>query len=411
MRSPSPGVRRSGITRPSCCGSTGSSCSTPFALGAGPRPPILKRRSPKNCSSGRSRSLASSAQNRWSFARRSVWRACGSGAARPPTPVACSRKSMAGSPRDSIPLICGTHGPYWMHGSDSPEIMFDGHSLDPNAAGPRCCIPHLLTYHAERRPTAPAILAPGRAPLTYGRLRQHVEDTAHAMRAMGIAGHNRVALVLPNGPEMAVAVLTIAAHAACAPLNPSYSADEVDSYLGDLRVQVLLTQRGMDSPARRVAVSRGLRVVELSFRVDVEAGLFTLTGDVGRVFSSDDGVDTSDVAFLLLTSGTTSRPKVVALTHTNVCTSAFCSRTALALTQRDRCLNVLPLFRGHGLIAPVVAWLEAGGSVVCTPGCEPTKFFDWLTEFRPTWYSAVPTMHRAILAQARHQRACFPGNH
>ena len=65
---------------------------------------------------------------------------------------------------------------------------------------------------------------------------------------------------------------------------------------------------------------------------------------------------------------------------------------------------MLPLFHGHGLIATVLASLAAGASVVCTPGCDVNSFFAWLTAFQPTWYSAVPTMHQAILAQARHNR-------
>ena len=65
---------------------------------------------------------------------------------------------------------------------------------------------------------------------------------------------------------------------------------------------------------------------------------------------------------------------------------------------------MLPLFHGHGLTNNVLASLAAGASVVCTPGCDVNSFFAWLTAFRPTWYSAVPTMHQAILAQARHHR-------
>ena len=149
--------------------------------------------------------------------------------------------------------------------------------------------------------------------------------------------------------------------------------------------------------------SRGIRVIELSTALDAEAGLFTLTGDQ-RSAPSDEPVSPGDVALLLPTSGTTSRPKIVPLTHANICASAYSSGAALALTETDRCLNVLPLFHGHGLNATVLASLAAGASVVCTPGLDVNSFFAWLTAFQPTWYSAVPTMHQAILAQARHNR-------
>ena len=115
------------------------------------------------------------------------------------------------------------------------------------------------------------------------------------------------------------------------------------------------------------------------------------------------------MALLLLTSGTTSRPKIVPLTHANICASAYALGAALALKETDRCLNVVPLFHGHGLNNTVLASLAAGASVVCTPGCDVDSFFAWLTAFQPTWYSAVPTMHQAILAQARHNRRAGGG--
>src|SRR4029077_795118 len=105
-------------------------------------------------------------------------------------------------------------------------------------------------------------------------------------------------------------------------------------------------------------------------------------------------------AFILMTSGTSSRPKMVPLTHAAVCLSARNVGENLALGPRDRLLNVLPLFHGHGLISGVLAGLAAGSSVVCTPGFDATAFFGWLTEFRPTWYTAVPAIHQAILREA-----------
>jgi acyl-CoA synthetase (AMP-forming)/AMP-acid ligase II len=277
------------------------------------------------------------------------------------------------------------------------------HSTDPRPSVPFSCLHYLLEYQAARIPEAPAILAPGRAPLTYRRLYQHVEGAGRALRATGIGRGDRVAVVLPNGPEMAVAVLTVAANATCAPVNPAYGVEELDRYFADLQPRTLITQRGIDSPARHVALSRGIRVVELSIASDAEAGRFTLSEDHGWP-PSDEQVSPSDVALLLLTSGTTSRPKIVPLTHAKICTSAYAHGAALTLREADRCLNVLPLFHGHGLVATVIASLAAGASVVCTTGLDANSFSAWLKACEPTWYSAVPTMHQAILAQARLKR-------
>ncbi|HET9595009.1 MAG TPA: AMP-binding protein, partial [Anaeromyxobacteraceae bacterium] len=60
----------------------------------------------------------------------------------------------------------------------------------------------------------------------------------------------------------------------------------------------------------------------------------------------------------------------------------------------------------HGLMAATLASLSAGAQVVCTPGFNALRFFHWLDEVKPTWYTAVPTMHQAILARAaRHADA------
>jgi acyl-CoA synthetase (AMP-forming)/AMP-acid ligase II len=106
------------------------------------------------------------------------------------------------------------------------------------------------------------------------------------------------------------------------------------------------------------------------------------------------------VALILHTSGTTSRPKIVPLLQSNVAASARNIGASLALTPADRCLNVMPLFHIHGLIAAVSSSLAAGASVWCAPGFDAMKFFGWMRDARPTWYTAVPTMHQAILARA-----------
>jgi amino acid adenylation domain-containing protein/non-ribosomal peptide synthase protein (TIGR01720 family) len=217
---------------------------------------------------------------------------------------------------------------------------------------------------------------------------------------MGLGCHDRVALVLPNGPEMAVACLAVAAGAACAPLNPAYSADEFDFYLTDLQAQALIVQVEMDSPARAVAQARGLPIIELSPMFEAEAGLFTLQGVHQRGNAHHEYAMSDDVALLLHTTGTTSRPKIVPLTHANICTAAYNSCIAFDLVASDRCLNVLPLFHVHALVTAFLASLVAGASIVCTPGFYVHTFFAWLEEFRPTWYTAVPAIHQAILAHA-----------
>ncbi len=98
------------------------------------------------------------------------------------------------------------------------------------------------------------------------------------------------------------------------------------------------------------------------------------------------------------------------LTQANICASARNVSRTLALSGADRGLVIMPLFHIHGLIAGVLAPLSAGGSVFCSPGFNALKFFGWVSAARPTWYTAVPTMHQAILARAGHNRETVAAN-
>jgi acyl-CoA synthetase (AMP-forming)/AMP-acid ligase II len=254
---------------------------------------------------------------------------------------------------------------------------------------------------AAARPDAPAIGAPDRPWLTHAGLATQAQATRAALHAAGIGRGDRVAIVLPNGPEAAAAFITISQCAATAPLNPAYTLDEFDFYLSDLQARAIVLPEGQDGAALQAARKHGLTVLRLSFRAQDAAGTFGLAarGHSGR--TPDTAPATADdTALILHTSGTTSRPKIVPLLQSNVAASARHIVASLRLTAADRCLNVMPLFHIHGLIAAVSSSLAAGGSVWCAPGFDAVRFFGWMDAARPSWYTAVPTMHQTILQRA-----------
>lgn len=259
---------------------------------------------------------------------------------------------------------------------------------------------NLIRPWAAQTPGAVAIAAPGRAPLTYARLAGELEAPIGQLSKLGVGRTDRVALILPNGPEMAVAFLAVASAATCAPLNPDYRASEFDFFLSDLQARAIVLLARAESPAREIAAARHIPIIELVPDLEAEAGIFTLTGASGQAPRQAGAAEPEDVALILHTSGTTSRPKMVPLTHRNLCAGAANVRHSLELSPADRCLNVMPLFHIHGLVAALLASLAAGASVAGTPGFIATRFFDWLEELRPTWYTAVPTMHQSILSRA-----------
>ncbi len=246
-----------------------------------------------------------------------------------------------------------------------------------------------------------AITAPGRAPLTHAALMALVQRTVGTLNALGAGRNDRVAIVLPNGPEMATCFLAGACGVATAPLNPAYRADEFQFYLSDLNAKLLIVEQGSSSPAVEVARQLGVRLVAL---VPGEAAgdfrLQAMDDDEAPPATAGGLAQPDDVSMVLHTSGTTSRPKIVPLSQANLCASATHIARTLQFTPDDRGLNIMPLFHIHGLIAGVLAPLAAGSQVFCTPGFNALKFFGWMDEARPTWYTAVPTMHQTILSRA-----------
>ena len=253
---------------------------------------------------------------------------------------------------------------------------------------------------ASHPPEAKAFGAPGRGWLSYDGLRGLATSTRDSLHTAGIGRGDRVAIVLPNGPEMATAFISVAQTCVTAPLNPAYREDEFAFYLEDLGARAIVLEDGYDGPAFQAAKTLGLSILRLSSDDTRPAGQFILSSESSGV-PSDAGLPTpDDVALILHTSGTTSRPKIVPLLQSNLAASAENIARSLDLSPKDRCLNVMPLFHIHGLIAAVSASLQAGGSIWCSPGFDALRFFGWMTEAQPTWYTAVPTMHQAILSRA-----------
>lgn len=241
-----------------------------------------------------------------------------------------------------------------------------------------------------------AIGAPDRPDMTFGDLRNHCSSLVRQLAARGIGPGDRVAIVLPNGPDMATAFLAVASGLSAAPLNPAYKESEYAFYLEDLKPKLVLVENGSENPVIAAAAKLNIPVAEVQVADGAPAGAFRLWDDETDAMPPKP----TDEALVLHTSGTTSRPKVVPLTQANLVASAGNIAGTLNLTSDDHCLNIMPLFHIHGLIAVVLSSMKAGASVCCSSGFNALKFFDLAVDQQPTWYSGVPTMHQAILLRA-----------
>jgi acyl-CoA synthetase (AMP-forming)/AMP-acid ligase II len=233
--------------------------------------------------------------------------------------------------------------------------------------------------------------------LTHDELAGVVARLARELHSVGVEKGDRVALVLPNGPEVVELLLAVAAlGAAAAPLNPAYTESEYRFYLGDLSPRLLVVPSGGANAAR--AAAGEVDVAELSIVPGRDPEV------VGGGAPDGNGASPAgaagDVALLLHTSGTTSRPKQVPLLQRNLVSSARGIAAHYELTADDASYCAMPLFHVHGLVASALAQLAVGGAVVVPRRFTPRLFWQQARKHEVTWLSAGPTLHQMILEQA-----------
>jgi acyl-CoA synthetase (AMP-forming)/AMP-acid ligase II/thioesterase domain-containing protein/acyl carrier protein len=261
-------------------------------------------------------------------------------------------------------------------------------------------IPQRLEDIAKQYDERIALTAPVEGAMTWARLCQQVSHMVSALNDAGIGRGDRVVLVQQDGVRMAAAFLGISAAATCTPLNPAYREHEFSSLFSELQPKALVIEPGGVTAAIAAAKRALIPLIEISPAGQSGIDHFSVDGEILEPPKQLGLARSDDVALTLFTSGTTAKPKLVPLTHANLLASAHNIAATLELTANDRCLNIMPLFHIHGLIGGLLTSLVCGGSVVCPPGFNAALFFDWLKEFEPTWYSAVPTMHQVILGRA-----------
>lgn len=247
-----------------------------------------------------------------------------------------------------------------------------------------------------------ALVAPGRPTLTYGQLRENVVALAEQLNGFGLGRGDRIAIAMGNGPEMIITFFAVATCATAAPLNPKYKQEEFAFYYDDTQAKALITLPNTIEPAHAallpdMTLISALPQADGTLAFDANSGAHSAKPTVHA--------QPDDVAMILHTSGTTSRPKRVPIRHRNLAASATNIINTYNLTADDRALCVMPLFHIHGIVASMLATLASGGTVVCPDGFNALEFWSWVATYQPTWYSAVPTMHQLLLARAERNLA------
>ena len=257
----------------------------------------------------------------------------------------------------------------------------------------------LLDLLNNAKPSHIAIaVADGGPRVTYAQLREQVERLAVTLNQLGLGRNDRIAIALPNGIEMIAAFLAASTIGTAAPLNPAYRQDEFKFYLEDTSARALIVPPN-DLAEARAAAGDNITIIDADLDPD-GAVRFSSGGGSNASLALDYPSDV-DTALILHTSGTTSRPKRVPLSHANLMTSARNVAGTYQLTSEDVSLCVMPLFHVHGLVASTLATFFTGGTVVVVPKFNPLAFWSTVREHRATWYSAVPTIHQVLLARVK----------
>ena len=258
----------------------------------------------------------------------------------------------------------------------------------------------LIGRIARATPRAPAIIARDRMALDFSALVAFTDETRARLHACGFGRGDRVALVIPERLEMAAAYLAVCDAATVVPLNPDSTEREFQASFVRAKVDAAIVSVTTGEAARRAAGGLGLPLIHLHPRPDQAAGLFELQGGrPGRAVRRERAAP-DDIGRVQLTSGTTSRPKLVPMSHSLLVRRARCEVAALGLRPTDRCLSFRPLFLSGGLNTDLLVPLAAGGAIVVPAGFDADDVYRCLDDFGVTWYSGGPAYHEAILDRA-----------
>lgn len=256
----------------------------------------------------------------------------------------------------------------------------------------------ILEQTTANIPDKVALTVPDGLNLTFGQLLETVIKTAESIQpAIADWPEDRpIALAFSNCPEFVISFLAFAWNGIPAmPLNPELTVDLAAEPLADEQPGALIAPPGPGA-LREAAARTGIPcwTMHTDFRIDN-------IPESGRPWERIPGPDTT--ALLLQTSGTTGKAKWVPLTHANLLASVNNIATTYKLTTDDSTLLVMPLFHVHGLVGALLSTLYSGGRVVLAPRFSASHFVEWTLAEKPTWYTAVPTMHRILLGHTEMQ--------
>lgn len=232
-----------------------------------------------------------------------------------------------------------------------------------------------------------ALLASRFPALNFADLMIEIDRIGTLLHEAGLGRGDRIALAAPSGPETACAILGIAANAVCIPFHPGLTGEECLSLLQATKAKALLILNGDSGAIPDSAARLKFTIVDGNRPLGSSAAPLTISRPLP-----------DDPALLMVTSGTTDRPKIVPVTHRQLLARGRKTQILLGLTSNDRCLNLMPLCYTHGLNSGLLGPILAGGSSICQRVFDRQSFIEGLHELAATWYTSGATHQNLILS-------------
>jgi malonyl-CoA/methylmalonyl-CoA synthetase len=251
--------------------------------------------------------------------------------------------------------------------------------------------------HADK----PAIVWNGQTVCTFGQLPGRVGQYRAALAGLGVKRGDRVMVKADNSPQFVFTYLAVLASGAIfVPMNTAYTAAEVALLIEDAEPVLLVHAGGTAMPDATDGVARA------TLNAD---GSGTLT-DLAQGATADlrvEPMETSDLAAILFTSGTTGRPKGAMLTHGNLTSNVAALFDMWHFSSDDAILHALPLFHAHGLFVCLHLGLYSGASLRMLAKFDADKVIADLG--RVSVFMGVPTFYTRLLDHAGFTREAVSG--
>ena len=246
-------------------------------------------------------------------------------------------------------------------------------------------IPETLAFWAAQTPDAPAIIIPGSPAITYETLWRSANDLAESLRRHGVGRHDRVVLLLPEGPTLAIALLGTMSAAIALPLDFALTVPELGGALQGFNATAAVVLPSISPASRGCLSGLGMSIFEL--HTDDALGTFALACQSARLPQSDAGPRPEDIAIVYQTSGTTGAPKRVPRTHRRVLLAGRIHQDQFGLDRRDRALSVAPMTLALGG-TKVLHGIVAGAALIFPRSPDPTAVWTAIEQHSPTWMHA-----------------------